>query len=380
MPEQAVPTKRTLTAEKRRIKARRRGCRVLLVQAEPALRASIEAAGSVRRPMHVVHTPTLAEAQTYLADHAVDLAVIASQLPDGDGYDLAEQLHRGCRTTATVMVSLHADFDEARRALRVGADDLVLADAEPTEFRERIAGALDRKLRDKAAERRIDRLHRLCKKLNAARIEVSKQVDILCNDLVTAYQELACQMQHAVQSTEYASQVKDELDLEALLRRTLEHLMAKLGPANAAIFLPAAHDEYSLGGYVNYDCTKESADLLLEQLGDRLAPRIAAGEDLVYATDPREVQELVGEHAHMLDHAGLVALPCLGDDEALAVLVLFRDLDQPFTDAHLDLASSLAPALGQALEKIIRVHHRCVFDEDTYEENSFDEDDDALPF
>ena len=390
-------------------KARRRTCRVLLVEAEPAHRAQLERCGTDRRPMSVVHAPTLAEARQYLADHAVDLAVIQPRLPDGDGFDLAAEVARLSRTTATVVVSDTADFADAQRALRAGVDDLIVtptpscatpesaaensggdsgrvSDSGGSDFAERIDHALDRKTREKAHDQRILRLRRLCKKLNAARVEVSKQVDILCNDLVTAYQELACQMQNVVQTSEYSGLIKDELDLEALLRITLEHLMAKLGPSNAAIFLPATMDEYSLGGYVNYDCTKESADLLLEHLADTLAPRIATATDMVHLTNREDIERWIGEDAGALGDAGVLAAPCMSEDECLAVLVLFRDVDQPFEEEHLDRVSSLAPMLGEALEKIIRVHHRSIFShdeevpEDDFYGDGYSGGDEELPF
>ncbi|MEM1107790.1 MAG: response regulator [Planctomycetota bacterium] len=358
-----LPAKQTPTTPKKN-KARRRTCRVLLVEASPARRVSLEGCGTVRRPMSVVHAPTLTEARKYLADHAIDLAVIAPQLPDGSGFDLTAELSRMSHTTAKIVVGGTPDFANAQQALRAGADDYVVDGLAPQELADRVAAALDRKTRDKAHVQRVERLRRLCKKLNAAREEVSKQVDVLCNDLVTAYQELACQMQNVVQTSEYDSVVENELDLETLLRKTLEHLMAKLGPANAAIFLPATMDEFSLGGYVNYDCTKESADLLLQHLADTIAPRIAAHEELVHLTDRPSIERWIGDEAGSLGDCEVLAVPCMHDDECLAVLVLFRDVDQPFAEEHLDRLSSLAPAMGEALERIIRVHHRSVFQDD----------------
>ncbi|MEM9914731.1 MAG: response regulator [Planctomycetota bacterium] len=376
-----MSTKRTPATPKKN-KARRRTCRVLLVEASPAQRAALEGCGTPHRPMSVVHAPTLTEARKYLADHSVDLAVIAPQLPDGSGFDLTAELSRMSHTTAKIVIGGSADFAKAQQAIRAGADDYVVDSISPEELKTRVAAALDRKTRDKAHVQRVERLRRLCKKLNAAREEVSKQVDVLCNDLVTAYQELACQMQNVVQTSEFDGVVKDELDLEVLLRKTLEHLMAKLGPANAAIFLPATMDEYSLGGYVNYDCTKEAADLLLEQLADSLAPRIAAHEDLVHLTRREDIERWIGPEAGALGDSELLAVPCMWDDECLAVLVLFRDVDQPFVEDHLDRVSALAPMMGEALEKIIRVHHRSLFSDDEHESygESYDSDDTDNPF
>src|SRR5690606_39228493 len=155
--------------------------------------------------------------------------------------------------------------------------------------------------------------------------EVSEQVDILCHDLVTAYQDLAVQMQQVVHTSEYAMVIRDELDLEKLLRRTLEYIIEKAGASNAAIFLPSSMDEYSLGGYVNYDCTPESADMLLQHLGDVFAPKVARQNELVHITDNIALCGWLGDDAMWLEDRHVLAFGCRQDDEALAVIAVFRD-------------------------------------------------------
>ena len=56
-----------------------------------------------------------------------------------------------------------------------------------------------------------------------------------------------------------------------------------------------------------------------------------------------------------------VSVPCMSDDECLAVVTLFRRNDAVFTEEHLELLAGLGPVLGNALEKIIRIHHRTGF-------------------
>ncbi|MEO0475695.1 MAG: GAF domain-containing protein, partial [Planctomycetota bacterium] len=93
----------------------------------------------------------------------------------------------------------------------------------------------------------------------------------------------------------------------------------------------------------------------------------------------------------------LLALPVNHDGEALAVIMLFRDNEQPFTEPAIDAMSSIADQMGDLLGRIIRVHHRAMpeFDEpkaddtylppsewDGYEKDAdpFDHDEDDMPF
>lgn len=359
-------------------------CRVLLVEPGCAHRDTLAACGRPGRPLEVVFAESLAEAREVLTDLDVDAVVVAINLPDGSGLDLTREIAGLARPTAAVVLGIDKDFDVARAALRAGADDYVLRGVAAPELARRLDAALDRKLREKSQLARVARLHRLCRKLNQARNEVSDQVDLLCNDLVTAYQELAGQLQSANQAGEFTTLIEDELDLEVLLRKTLEHLIARVGPSNAAIFLPATLDEYSLGGYVNYDCRKDAVDGLLDNLADTLAPRVAeSGEQVVHLTTDAEIDHWTdgGLAPDALRGCSVVTIPCLSDDECLAVVTLFRRHDTPFTDEHLELLSGLGPVLGAALEKIIRIHHRTGFTEgmgdDGYADAYGDMDDDT---
>ncbi len=354
-------------------------CRILLVESGFSHRAALAACARPGREIDLVFAESVAQAREVITELEIDAALVAADLPDGSGVDLAREIAHLPRPTAALVLSAERDFDLVQSALRAGADDFILRGVEAPELARRLDAALDRKLREKSHIARVARLHRLCRKLNRARNEVSQQVDLLCSDLVTAYQELACQLQNTNQTDEFTGFAEGELDLEVLLRKTLEHLIARIGPSNAAIFLPATLDEYSLGGYVNYDCPKHAVDRLLDDLADTLAPRVAeSGEALVHLTGDQDIDDWTGGGLapEALRGCTVAAVPCSSDDECLAVLTLFRRDEAPFTEAHLEMLSELGPVLGAALEKIIRIHHRTGFT-DAMESDGYPGYDDA---
>jgi hypothetical protein len=207
-------------------------------------------------------------------------------------------------------------------------------------------------------KRRVRRLQRTCRKLQRAHDEVAAQVDVLCNDLVAAYQELAEQMQQVTRARDFASLVREELDLEQMLRKTLEFLLERAGPTNAAIFLPASLDEFSLGGYVNYDWTSESPELLLQLLADRLAPHVAAAETHLHLTDDLALAGVLDGKPDLLAGCHVLGVPCRLEDEPLAVVILFRESESPFEQETIELCQTIAPMIGEYLARIIRIHHR----------------------
>lgn len=310
-------------------------------------------------PVKLVCATSVEEARARLLQGPVDLVLVEAELPDGSGIGLAKQLRKG-RSAApqTILMTSKPSIEQTIEALRSGAGDILVKPLRTKEVHERILQAAARWKNDQQTKQRIRRLRRSCKQLNLAREEISKQVDVLCNDLVTAYQELANQLHQAVQSSEYAGLVRDELDLEALLHRTLEYLLEKCGPTNAAIFLPANEDEFSLAGYVNLDCTEDAAELIWQHLADVVAPKIAQHHGVLHLTDAKAVTDWLEKGCYYLEERHMVAYACTHEEEILAVAVLFRDAESPYSPTAIETCTSIAPILGQHLAKVVRVHHR----------------------
>lgn len=347
--------------------------RVLLLDRTPALRPLLEQAPALTGAVSLLYAQTLAEARAVIAAGPIDVAIIEPDLADGSGLDLADELKGTTTPPQTVVVSSSTDFAQAQQAMRAGASDYILrplGDDVATQaglcrdLSDRIGAALERQAADREQHRRVRRLKKLCKRLDDARQEVTDQVDVLCNDLVTAYQELANQINHLSNTTDLSEVIGDELDLEVLLRKTLEYLIKKAGPCNAAIFLPSTADEFSLGGYVNYDCTKDSADMLLEHLADVLAPKIAdhCEEMILHVDNNHGLTELLGDDWNYLADCHLLSFACSHEGDALAVVALFRDDSEPFSPAMIETAATIGEMLGEQLARIIRVHHRGMAD------------------
>ncbi len=334
---------------------------VLLADPDPTLFESLAKALRQER-VTLTHVHDANEARQALARFRFDALLLDESLCMGADAGAAMQLMSVCPATPTLLLATVRGVPEAVEALRAGVSDLLVKPVSPTEAVSRLREALRRGHESRRTERRLQRLQRVCRKLNRARLQVSRQVDILCNDLVRAYQELADQMQVVAQSSEFAGLVAGELDLELLLRKTLEHLLEKAGPTNAAIFLPAHHDEYTVGAYVNYDTASDASQLLLDHMADVLAPQVSRQQGVVHLTDPKSFEQWLGEDSAYLASAHLLAFAAHADDEPLAVLALFRDGSEPFTPQAAATCAAVAPLLAQALAKIVRVHHRHLAD------------------
>ncbi len=287
---------------------------------------------------------------------ATPLLVIDQVLADAAGADLAQEAkHKGF---AAILACQTPSLDDAVVALRVGASDLLTRTTPMRDLSRRIEAALDRAVMARRQEQRIVRLKRICRRLRTARDQVARQVDSLCTDLVHAYQELAEHMNQVSTASEFGSLIRQELDLEALLRTTLEFILSKTGPTNAAVFLPATSGDFSLGAYVNYDCPKETIDILLDHMANAVAPRMEGLEGIEHLTEPTQVEKYMAGDAQWIGESHMVAFSCRHEGESLAIFLLFRDQKMPYADNMILQLKTVRDLFAQQLAKVIKIHHR----------------------
>lgn len=301
---------------------------------------------------------SLRTARAKLAEGEFDAAILAMKQDGEEALELARDLAGESTGPGLLMLKDEAGLDDAVRAMRAGAMDLLCAPFDPQDVCARVRAAADAARRDKARDEQLSGLKKLCRELTTSRDDVSKQVGTLCDELADAYHQITEQVQHVKANAEFAALIRQELDVESALRTTLEYLLTKTGPTNAAVFLPGDHGEFSLGAYVNYDCPRDSADVLLDTLANIIAPRFADDECLRSFDGEEDLARRIGDEAHWLADSRSLILPCRYDDECNAVMVFFRDRMAPYpTDTHgvLEIVGRL---FAEQLDRIVRIHGR----------------------
>jgi DNA-binding response OmpR family regulator len=263
---------------------------------------------------------------------------------------------------SVVVVAEKPSLDVALAAMRAGAADLLDASTEAGELARRVVLASQRARElatpSREMQAKLRRLRKICRELHSAREQVSAQVGSLCEELARAYGDIAERASHAAVAGEFNGVLRQELDLETLLRVALEFVLAKSGPTNAAIFLPSTTGDFSLGAYVNCDGPRDTAEILLDHLCQAVAPRFENTEGVTLLSGREELTERLGEAADWIGDANLLAFPCRHEDECLAVVTLFRPARQEFPSTFTDLLPVLADLFAKQLARVIKIHHR----------------------
>ena len=287
-----------------------------------------------------------------------DLVIIERALDGFDGIELLDQLSTNHPAIVGVLVGQVENTDDAVRAMRAGACDVISIQTRCAETARRLLACVKRAQRVRQRDARVDRLKKLCHKLDSARREVSGQVGDLCNDLVEAYRDLSEQFGDVKLATELNAIMRQELDIESLLRTMLEFTLSKIGSTNAAVFLPTSSGDYSLGAYVNYDIPKDAAEVMLDQLADALAPQFEQTQGVMTLRNYNDLDEAMGHDAHWLENNTVMVVSCTQDDECLGVLTLFRSESVPFSEEDERTLRIISNLFGEQLRRVIHVHHR----------------------
>lgn len=322
--------------------------RVLVVVASRVERESLTAK-LASRGMRVEPVATPADALAAVATERFDLAMVQQAIGRGRGMELVRGLRELDSALGVVMLARKANLDDAVSAMREGVLDFVIGPIETGALAERVEQALARVRRDVREKPRPDA------RSLATPLPAGAESDAA---LAEAYQELAERMASVGLTAEFNGLVRQELDLESLLRTVLEFVLAKLGPTNAAVFLPSTSGDYTLGAYVNYDCPRDTAEVLLDHLAGVVPERFESSTRTVLMRTERALMDQLGEHADWLDGHAVACVSCRHDGECLAVVTLFRDRRTGYAEEHVGTLDAIAGPFAQQLARVIQVHHR----------------------
>jgi len=293
-----------------------------------------------------------------LREGSYDLLIIDDSFPPSVCEGLIEALRERDPSATAVWLAESASVAETVAAMRIGFDDILSLPLREEELALRLDAASRRQETIRRSQRRLARWRLVCRQLNAARHEADRAASEARGDLDQARAETVRQVEDAVLSSEFRTLLRQELEVESLLRTAMEYLLTKTGPTNAAVFLNNGGSKWGLGAYVNYRIPRASISVVLDRIAEQVCPQVAGQTGILRFTDVAEFVESVGPEGEPLKDQEVVSFGCHHEGECLAVVVLFRDRREAFREgaaATLDLMRSI---LAAQMASIVRIHHR----------------------
>ncbi|MFO0833034.1 MAG: hypothetical protein U0637_14475 [Phycisphaerales bacterium] len=263
---------------------------------------------------------------------------------------------------AAVMALPGPTMELAGLCLRHNFADLIDTCCPAHELRRRLESAakrtlLERRRRNQERRRRRD-VDDMRAALERSRDALAEQVGGVCEQLAGSYRDLTGQLKTVALASELETLLRQELDVESLLRTTLEFTLRKVGPTNTAIFLPGSSGDWSLGAYVNYDCPRECAEEMLEKLCHVVAPGYEDRPGLHVLANAHALCASGEEPLPWMDDHALVIYSCVHEGECIAVVAAFRDRRTPWGEPAVTTLRLIGELFGKQLHRTIRTHHR----------------------
>lgn len=283
---------------------------------------------------------------------------------------LAADIRRLQPNASVIVVAATARVEEVTRTMRLGASDFLPGDLDADQVEDRLAQAI---LRSRELNTRSQVVHRLSELGGLIKTpQTSPSTHCEEGDLASNGMVIDEDNRRVAMCSEFRTLLRQELDVEDLLRTALEYLLVKTGPTNAAVFLAGGDGRFGLGAYVNYEHARRTVEPMLQRLADEACPRLIGEEDILRFDDATDFMKDCELEATVDGDVEMIAIPCRHDGECLAIMYMFRGGDSAFSDevgADLD---ALRDILAEQLATLIRIHNRM---DDAWPEEPADEDD-----
>jgi len=325
--------------------------RILVVDDEPTLADLIRDTVAPHLRCKIVSAGSVKEACDIVARQEIDLLVTDVHLPDGSGLKLIPALKEARPYASAVVITGDRSINGAIDAIRCGAVDFLTKPFGPDELLERMKAALSAQAVVVKREQRIDKLRDAVKRLNEARRTVSKKVDLLCNDLVSAYTDLSKQFDHSRTQSTFRELLNSSKDLEQMLCHAMDWLLRQFGYCNVAIWLASDDDVFQLGAYMKYTIPGEPA--MVDAMKDNLIPTIIRSGHLWLNNEQINHQCTPAELDYLADQT-LLGTSCTYLGEPIAAVALFRDSKTPFKPEDETILRAVAPILATSLAAIVK--------------------------
>lgn len=300
----------------------------------------------------------LASARRMLSGHAYSVVLVQPVVEGESGLEFMKDIARDAYPARCVVISGSRAPAMLKAATRAGASDVIDLVADPELLATRVLALLGDIPADEARRQRLRKLRDACLALNASCSQVSSQLESLCEGMNGGHQAINTRVNEAVLQSEFQTLVRQELDIEDLLRTTLQFLLTRTGPTNAAVFLPDSDDAYVLGAYVDANCPRSEAEQALEEIARQPCHCIAAGNTIRTFRNGEGFAAWAELDTAFFKSWNVVAVPCCEGTRCMAVIILFRDQDDPIGDAVLSQLELLRPIIAGQLDRLVAVHHR----------------------
>lgn len=163
--------------------------KILIAAQDDARTTALIAEIVVQIQPQITHVASVEDARRAIKATKPTLIIADQYLEDGYGMDIIPR--DGSLLTPVILLKEHVDPERMIQALRLGVADVFEQPIDPDEVIASIDRLHKRETIRRRDDRRAKRLRRMSSKLIRDRRDLRQRVDVICNDIVVAYRQLA---------------------------------------------------------------------------------------------------------------------------------------------------------------------------------------------
>lgn len=198
-------------------------------------------------------------------------------------------------------------------------------------------------------EERNTRLRRMVRQLNQVRRSQKKQIDILCNDILSAHSDFINHLKNFQFVADFYENILGTNNPEQLAKAIGEYFVNNLKNINAAVvFLTAGTPQVHV-----FSTDKQLSDIpsqINPYLSTRMVQMVCQSGKICMAEELCKMEFFASPV--VLKKISLAAIGLNKSGPALGMIILYRSASQPFSSYELTQASSIVAGLCTALKNM----------------------------
>ncbi len=337
-----------------------------------AIRASIEIAG-----YNVVHAGTIKVAEITLEQTNFGLIVIDCDINNTVVESISEITPLLSPKTPTIGFTTSRSQTLVMKMMRNGASDVFCLPRDLSVVKERIELVMSKNNTVQIETKKNDEIRRLYEEVHRAHGAAVEELESLGHTLANGHCDQEQQMRLVAVAAEFRTLVGQELEVESMLRTSLEYLLHRLGPTNAAVYIREGEVGWGIGAYINYDRQGENYSEFLQTLGEQACSVVSQEKTLHVFTDGTSFTNWIDTDELDFEGNEVISVGCFDGEKCMAIIVFFRGDSNRFDDESLKIVETLSPLFGAQLGSILKIHRRA---ETTWPSESLDSEDDDWSF
>ncbi len=321
---------------------------VLIVDDEPDVRELL--GDIVRREGCTFETAaTGAEACAIADDRHPDLLIADLRLPDDSGVEVINRIHDNIGSIPTLVITGSQDMKLASEAWRHGCVDFLTKPLDLDRIREAVRQEITRARGSRRQNLRSQRLQRLAHESNRRRKLIKNQLNTTCAALSDAYRQLTTQFTLQEAMIRFQRQLLTCQDDDDIFRNLFGFLGDRCEELFGVAMACDEHAEMQMIGRFGTPlpdsisvCQSIALSLLDVVLEDPVVTRLSG------QTHRNLFPEWLLEYVEGVNFLVMPLLPEQG--QLIGLVILYRKTEKTFSDADVELAEMLAPAIASAIQ------------------------------